>query len=151
MNTETRPSYSPGLEGVIAGETSICWVDPDAGLLYRGYDIHELASHVGFEAVAWLLLHGELPSKEQSSTFSRELAEQRPLPLPVIEALRQFPGGTHPMDMLRTGVSMLAMFDPDLNDPSHDANFRKATRLIAQVSSLITSCWRIAHGREPVL
>src|SRR6266487_233367 len=111
MNTETIPSYSPGLEGVIADETSICWVDPDAGLLYRGYDIHELASRVSFEEVAWLLLHGELPTKEQSKSFSRQLTEQRPLPRQVIEALRQFPNGTHPMDMLRTGVSMLAAFD----------------------------------------
>src|SRR6266513_460484 len=150
MNTETRPSYSPGLEGVIAGETSICWVDPDAGLLYRGYDIHELASHVSFEVVAWLLLHGELPTNEQCGNFSRQLAEQRPLPHQVIEALRQFPQGTHPMDMLRTGVSMLAAFDPDLNDHSHAANLRKATRLIAQVSTLITSGWRIAHSLTPV-
>jgi len=148
MNTETKPSYSPGLEGVIAGETAICWVDPDAGLLYRGYDIHELASHVSFERVAWLLLHGELPTKEQFGSFSRQLAEQRPLPRQVIEVLRQFPRGTHPMDMLRTGVSMLAVFDPDLNDHSHEANLRKATRLIAQVSTLITSGFRIAHGFE---
>jgi len=148
MNTDARPSYSPGLEGVVAGETAICWVDPDAGLLYRGYDIHELASHVSFEVVAWLLLHGELPTNEQCGNFSRQLAEQRPLPHQVIEALRQFPQGTHPMDMLRTGVSMLAAFDPDLNDHSHAANLRKATRLIAQVSTLITSGWRIAHGRE---
>src|SRR6058998_1500735 len=150
MNTETRPSYSPGLEGVMAGETSICWVDPDAGLLYRGYDIHELASHVRFEDVAWLLLHGELPTKEQSGSFSRQLAEERSLPRQLIEALRQFPNGTHPMDMLRTGVSMLAMFDPDLNDHSHAANLRKATRLIAEVSTLITAGWRVAHSQEPV-
>jgi 2-methylcitrate synthase/citrate synthase II len=150
MNTEPKPSYSPGLEGVIAGETTICWVDPDAGLLYRGYDIHELASHMRFEEVAWLLLHDELPTKEQSSTFSRHIAEQRSLPGPVIETLRMFPSGTHPMDMLRTGVSMLAMFDPDLNDHSHSANLRKATRLIAQVSTLITSGWRIAHVNDPV-
>src|ERR1044072_8811014 len=103
MPAEQKPDYSPGLEGVIAGETSICWVDPNAGLLYRGYDIHELASHARFEEVAWLLLHGELPGEEQSIPFSRELAEQRPLPRQVIEALRQFPGGTHPMDALRTG------------------------------------------------
>ena len=79
MNTDARPSYSPGLEGVVAGETAICWVDPDAGLLYRGYDIHELASHVSFEVVAWLLLHGELPTNEQCGNFSRQLAEQRQL------------------------------------------------------------------------
>jgi 2-methylcitrate synthase/citrate synthase II len=148
MNADTKPSYSPGLEGVIAGETSICWVDPDAGLLYRGYDIHELASRIRFEEVAWLLLHGELPTKEEFGGFTRELAEQRPLPRQVIEILRQFPSSAHPMDMLRTGVSMLGVFDPDLNDHSHAANLRKATRLIAQVSTLITSGFRIAHGKE---
>jgi 2-methylcitrate synthase/citrate synthase II len=148
MNTETKPSYSPGLAGVIAGETSICWVDPDAGLLYRGYDIHELASHIRFEEVAWLLLHGELPTKEEFGGFTRQLSEQRPLPRQVIEILRQFPSSAHPMDMLRTGVSMLGVFDPDLNDHSHAANLRKATRLIAQVSTLITSGFRIARGKE---
>src|SRR5262245_20149063 len=112
MNTETKPSYSPGLEGVTAGETAVCRVAPDAGLLYRGYDIHELASRVGFEAVAWLLLRGELPTEEEASSFARQLAEQRAVPREVIESLRQFPKGTHPMDMLRTGVSMLAPFDP---------------------------------------
>jgi citrate synthase len=59
MPSESKPNYSPGLEGVIAGETSICWVDPEAGLLYRGYDIHELALHASFEEVAWLLLQGD--------------------------------------------------------------------------------------------
>ena len=62
MNTEGKREYSPGLEGVIAGESAICWVDPDAGLLYRGYDVHELAERSTFEEVAWLLLHGQLPN-----------------------------------------------------------------------------------------
>src|SRR5438876_2233282 len=112
MNTETRPSYSPGLEGVIAGETSICWVDPDAGLLYRGYDIHELATHASFEEVAWLLLHGELPPLPQLGRFTRELANERSLPGNVIELLRLLAPHAHPMDTLRTGVSMLGAFDP---------------------------------------
>src|SRR6266581_2072179 len=147
MNTEPRPSYSPGLEGVIAGETSICWVDPNAGLLYRGYDIHELASQASFEEVAWLLLHGELPAVEQLAEFTRQLAAERALPSQVVSMLRQFPPGTHPMDMLRTGVSMLAAFDPDLNDHSHQANLRKAIRLITKVSTLITDGWRVAHAQ----
>src|SRR3989442_1533274 len=133
MSTEAKPEYSPGLAGVIAGETAICWVDPNAGLLYRGYDIHELAQRVSFEEIAWLLLHGELPTGTQRADFSRQLTAERALPAPAIAALRQFPEGTHPMDMLRTGVSMLGAFDPDLNDHSHDANMRKAVRLIARV------------------
>src|SRR5205809_2805782 len=126
MNKETKPEYSPGLAGVIAGETAICWVDPNAGLMYRGYDIHEMAEKASFEEVAYLLLNGELPNFEQLGKFSREIASQRSLPGEVIDALRLMPKDTHPMDMLRTGVSMLGAFDKELNDNSHDANVRKA-------------------------
>src|SRR4030095_15534668 len=150
MPSEAKPNYSPGLEGVIAGETSICWVDPEAGLLYRGYDIHELALHASFADVAWLLLHGELPTPAQFGVFSRQLAEERLLPSQVLSMLRLLPRGTQRMDGLRTGVSMLAAFDPDLNDHSHQANLRKAVRLIAKVSTLITDGWRVAHAHDPV-
>ena len=118
MSAENRPAYSPGLEGVIAGESAICWVDPNAGLLYRGYDIHDLATHGSFEEVVWLLLYGELPSTQELTTITGELAQARRLPPPVTEMLRLLPAGTHPMDSLRTGVSMLAAFDPELNDHS---------------------------------
>src|ERR1035441_3692741 len=150
MSTETKPAYSPGLAGVIAGETEICWVDPNAGLMYRGYDIHEMAEQASFEEVAFLLLNGELPSKEQLGKFSREVATQRELPAPVVKLLRLMPRETHPMDMLRTGVSMLASFDQELNDHSHAANIRKAIRLIARVSTLSTDGWRISQGEEPL-
>jgi 2-methylcitrate synthase/citrate synthase II len=150
MSTETasKPAYSPGLAGVVAGETSICWVDPNAGLMYRGYDIHEMAQQANFEEVAYLLLNGELPNQEQLAKFTREIVAGRELPKAVFEMLRLLPKNMHPMDMLRTGVSMLAPFDPELNDHSHDANIRKAVRLIAKVSTLVTDGWRIAHGQE---
>ena len=150
MSTEEKTAYSPGLAGVIAGESAICWVDPDAGLLYRGYDIHELAERASFEEVAWLVLRGEMPTMEQMGKFERELAAERCLPPPVLEMLRLLPAGTHPMDALRTGVSMLAAFDPDLNDHSHDANLRKAVRLIAKVSTLIADGWRIGQRQEAI-
>lgn len=150
MSTETKPSYSPGLAGVVAGETSICWVDPNAGLMYRGYDIHQMALQANFEEVAYLLIHGELPKIEELATFTRAVAAERELPEPVFDMLRLLPKNMHPMDALRTGVSMLAAFDPDLNDHSHEANVRKAIRLIAKVSTLITDGWRIAHGHEPI-
>jgi len=150
MSTEPKPAYSPGLAGVIAGETEICWVDPDAGLMYRGYDIHEMAEKANFEEVAYLLLNGELPTIEQREEFSSALAAERPLPKQVLEMLRLMPKNTHPMDMLRTGVSMLAPFDPELNDNSHDANIRKAIRLIAKVSTLIADGFRIEHGENPL-
>ena len=149
MSDEVKEAYSPGLAGVIAGESAICWVHPDAGLLYRGYDIHELAKQSSFEEVTWLLLHGELPTMEQLGGFERDLAAERSLPHAVLEMLRLLPARAHPMDVLRTGVSMLAAFDSDLNDTSRDADLRKAVRLIAKVSTLIADGWRITHGEEP--
>jgi 2-methylcitrate synthase/citrate synthase II len=149
MSTEAKPEYSPGLAGVIAGETKICWVDPNAGLMYRGYDIHEMGNKATFEEVAFLLLNGELPNAKQLAEFKQQIATQRDLPKPVVEMLRLLPKATHPMDMLRTGVSMLSAFDKDLSDNSHDANIRKSIRLIARVSTLITDDWRISHGQEP--
>jgi len=150
MTTETKPSYSPGLAGVVAGETEICWVDPNAGLMYRGYDIHEMAEKANFEEVAYLLLNGELPDQKQLTEFSQQIAKDRAVPKEVLDALRLMPKNTHPMDMLRTGVSMLAPFDPELNDHSHDANVRKAIRLIAKVGTLITAGYRIQHGEQTI-
>src|ERR1700694_2890246 len=119
MSTETTPAYSPGLASVIAGETAICSVDPNAGLMYRGYDIHEMAEKASFEEVAYLLLNGELPSFDELGKFTRDIAKERDLPAPVIQMLRLMPRDAHPMDMLRTGVSMLGAFDKELNDHSH--------------------------------
>ena len=147
---QPAPRYSPGLEGVIAGETAICQVDPNAGLLYRGYDVDELAPKVPFEDIAWLLLHGELPTAEQSEAMRARLASGQALPAPVMEALRLFLKDASPNDVLRTGVSMLAAFDPQLNDHSHAANLEKSLRLVARVSTLVTSGWRIAQGESPV-
>ena len=150
MSAENKPEYSPGLAGVIAGETAICWVDPNAGLMYRGYDIHQVAQQASFEEVAYLLLNGELPDVKQLAQFRQQIAAERELPAPVIEMLRLMPRSTHPMDMLRTGVSMLSAFDSELSDNSHAANIQKSIRLIARVSTLITDGWRISHGDEPL-
>jgi 2-methylcitrate synthase/citrate synthase II len=148
--TETKPAYSPGLAGVIAGETQICWVDPNAGLAYRGYDIHEMGERATFEEVAYLLLNGELPTAAQVKTFTADIAAERSLPEQIHEMLRLLPKGTHPMDIVRTGVSMLAPFDKELNDHSHDANIRKAKRLIAKVSTIITDGYRISRKEKPL-
>src|SRR5436190_23301014 len=102
------PAYSPGLEGVVAGETAISSVDPNAGLMYRGYDIKDLAPQASFEEIAWLLLHGELPTVEQHETMRETLAEESTLPEQVLGMLRLMPKGANPNDTLRTGVSMLA-------------------------------------------
>jgi 2-methylcitrate synthase/citrate synthase II len=147
---QASPTYSPGLDGVVAGETEICQVDPNAGLLYRGYDVDELAPTVPFEDVAWLLLYGDLPTPEQSEKMRARLAADQALPGPVVQALRLFPADAAPNDVLRTGVSMLGVFDPQVNDHSHAANVEKALRLVARVSTIVTSSWRIARGAAPV-
>ena len=110
MNKEGKPDYSPGLAGAIARETAICWVDPDAGLMYRGYDIHQMAEKATFEEVAFLLLNGELPNAKQLKEFTQQIASERELPGHVTEMIRLLPSTTHPMDMLRTGVSMMLTF-----------------------------------------
>jgi 2-methylcitrate synthase/citrate synthase II len=150
MSTEAKPAYSPGLAGIIAGETEICWVDPNAGLMYRGYDIHEMAEKASFEEVAYLLLNGELPSVAQLGKFPPQIPSVRLVTAEVVNTLRVTPRASHPMDMLRTGVSMLGPFDEELNDHSHDANIRKAIRLIARVSTLVTDGWRISEDEEPL-
>lgn len=142
--------YSPGLEGVIAGESAICAVDNDAGLTYRGYDVHELAGGASFEEVAYLLLHGELPTAFERQRFSDQLRAAYTLPEPVLKMLRVLPPGTHPMDMLRTGISMLGSFDPEEADHSPEANLRKSVRILGRLLTLTTSGYRLLHGQEPL-
>lgn len=142
--------YSPGLEGIVAGESAISKIDPDEGLLYRGYDIQELALESSFEETAWLLLHGELPNMEELGKFEHELAAARDLPPHLLDALELLPSSTHPMDLLRTGVSMLGAFDPDLEDLSAEANLRKAIRIIGGCATIVGDGWQILRGEVPV-
>ncbi len=148
MATEDKSSYRPGLDGIIAGQTSMSRVDPDGSLIYRGYDIGELATNASFEEVIWLLLHGELPKMSQLAALSRQLAEERHLPPPVLQLLSLVPQRTHPMSMLRTATSMLSAFDPDLNDASEAGELRKALRLIARMQCVVTDWWRLSHGQD---
>jgi 2-methylcitrate synthase/citrate synthase II len=141
-------SYSPGLEGVIAGQTAISTVGDT--LTYRGYEIHELADNATFEEVAYLLLYGELPTAAQLRAFNDSLASERGVPSATIETLRHIPAGADAMDTLRSGVSLLAHFDRETADNSHDANIRKAIRVLAKVPTLIAARHRLAHGHEPV-
>jgi len=148
MATEKLLPYRPGLEGVIAGVTSVSRVDPEAGLIYRGYDIVELATHASFEEVVWLLLHSELPSMSELAGLSRELVEEHHVPATVLDVLRLLPATMHPIDNLRTGISALAAYDPELTDYSVEANLRKSVRLIAKTACLVGHGWRLSHGQE---
>jgi 2-methylcitrate synthase/citrate synthase II len=145
----SNPAYSPGLEGVIAGETTICTVE--GGLSYRGYGVGDLAEHCTFEEVAHLLLHGELPSAVQLAAFQSRVAAARRLPPPLKDLLGALPKWTTPLDALRTAVSALGHFDQDAADNSHDANLRKAERLLAQIPVAVADHHRLAKGLQPVL
>jgi 2-methylcitrate synthase/citrate synthase II len=140
--------YSPGLEGVIAGETEISTVS--GGLSYRGYSIEDLARHCVFEEVAYLLLYNELPNGKQLDDFRKRLAAASQVPSPIIEALRKIPPAASSMDVLRSACSMLAHWDPDVNDIGHDANVRKAERLVAQLPVVMAARHRLKEGKEPV-
>jgi 2-methylcitrate synthase/citrate synthase II len=140
--------YSPGLEGVIAGETAISTVE--GGLRYRGYSVVELAEKTNFDEVAYLLLHGELPTAAQLLDFQKRMGAARQIPQPLKELLKALPRTTVPMDALRSAVSVLAHFDPETEDSSHAANLRKAERLLGQIPVAIAEQYRVSKGLAPV-
>eukprot|EP00455_Lapot_gusevi_P006248 TRINITY_DN12681_c0_g1_i1.p1 TRINITY_DN12681_c0_g1~~TRINITY_DN12681_c0_g1_i1.p1 ORF type:complete len:416 (+),score=161.52 TRINITY_DN12681_c0_g1_i1:55-1248(+) len=114
--TKEQPKYSKGLVGVIAGTTSTCDVGPGGhGLFYRGYDVQDLAKHCIFEEVAYLLIYGELPTSQQLAEYQRRLFRLRELPLPLRQALELIPKDAHPMDVLRTGCSLLGTLKQESN------------------------------------
>jgi citrate synthase len=140
--------YSPGLEGVIAGETAISTIED--GLRYRGYPVTELAQSATFDEVAYLLLHGELPNKRELTEFHKRVGSARRIPSPLRELLKALPPGTIPMDALRSAVSILAHFDPDVEDNSSAANLRKSERLLGQIPVAIAEQYRLSQGLAPV-
>jgi 2-methylcitrate synthase/citrate synthase II len=147
IETANTPAYSPGLDGVLAGETALCHVDEgDGGLRYRGYSVNDLVEKATFEEVAYLLLIGKLPTRKELTDFERQLSTQAVLTGPVETFLSTVPPFAHPMDILRTSVSLLGMTDVDAADNSHDANLRKSIRLLAQIPLIISTAHR--HVQE---
>lgn len=152
--TTAAPAQKAGLEGVVAGDTAICNVEQDA-LIYRGYEIHDLAENASFEEVAYLLLEGDKPTAEQLQFFKDELIANRALPTQVIDYLKTvkpmvIAGSAVPMDILRTAVSMLANLDKECQDISAEANLRKAKRLTAKIPTVIGHMQNVIDGREIV-
>jgi len=151
--TDKYPNYSPGLEGVIAGISTISEIDSDrSSLQYRGYDVHDLAEHGSFEETAHLLIYGKLPNASELASFKKTLTDERDVPEAVYTALKALPKTTHPMDMIRTAYSVLAPFDPDYAAPATDdaANVRKAVRIIAKAGTMVANGHRIRQGLEPL-
>jgi len=139
--------YRPGLEGIVAGETAVSTIA--GGLRYRGYSIESLAEHATFEEVAFLLLHGELPDRGALDAFRARLAAVEVAPQ-VFDALAAMPRDVPLMDAMRSGASLLAHWDPESGDNRHEANVRKAERLVAQLPTVMAARQRLAEGEAPI-
>jgi citrate synthase len=135
MTTTTK-----GLEGVVVAESKLCSIDGHKGILaYRGYPIEALADGASFEEVVYLLWNGKLPNQTELDEFTKLFAGERDLPKPVLDFITSSPQQAHPMDALRTAISMLALYDPDTEDSSREANLRKAGRLVAKTPTIIAA------------
>jgi len=140
-----------GLEGIVAANSGICWIDGDAGVLaYRGIDIHELAVNSTFEETTYLLWNGILPNQLALREFQSQLALARSLDQRIVDLLRFFPTTATPMEVLRTAVSALSFYDADEKDNSHDANVRKSYNLTAQIAMIVAVYDRLRKGKEIV-
>ncbi len=139
-----------GLIGVYFDRSPCTFIDGKAGeLRYRGYSIHDLAERSTFEEAAWLLLHGELPTRQQLASFVDELKAARKLPDPIRDVITIMKSA-HPMDVLRTAVSALAAFDSETSNNSREATLRKAVRLTSQVPVIVATHSRLRDGQPPV-
>ena len=140
-----------GLEGVVAANSGICWIDGEAGVLsYRGIDIHDLAENSTFEETTYLLWNGILPNQLELREFTSQLALARELDQRIIALMKSFPPSATPMEVLRTTVSALSFYDADEKDNSHDANVRKAYNLTAQIAMIVAIYDRLRKGKEIV-
>ncbi len=140
-----------GLEGVVATTSKICFIDGDKGVLsYYGYNIHTLADNATFEEVIYLLWNGKLPTAKELSNLRSSLVAERALPPEVVDFLKNAPSGASAMDVLRTAISMLSLYDPLAADNSIEANRKKAEKLMARVSTIVTSFDHLRNGK-PVI
>jgi 2-methylcitrate synthase len=133
-----KPKKSVALSGTPAGNTALCTVGHSGNdLHYRGFDIHDLARHCEFEEVAYLLVHGKLPNTVELTAYKTTLAQLRSLPAAVKEALELLPATSHPMDVLRTGVSVLGCVRPEASDHNEEGACTIADMLLASMASMM--------------
>jgi citrate synthase len=148
-NGKKAPKNPAGLEGVVALESSISSII-GTQLTYRGYTIDDLASNARYEEVIYLLWFGKLPNRAELDDFNAKLRASFEIPQPVIDLIKSAPKEVHPMDVIRTAVSMLAFYDPDTKDMSNEANVRKSIRLVTQIATIVGAIGRVREGAEPV-
>lgn len=151
MPSLTMTHAPKGLEGVVATTSKICYIDGEQGVLaYRGIDIHELADNSTFEETCYLLWNGSLPSRSELKELHEHLGAERKLNPAVIEMLRSLPKGALPMDVLRTTVSALGLYDAEEKNNDHAANVSKAIRLTSQIAMIVAAYDRLRKGKEVV-
>jgi citrate synthase len=149
--TEATDVKNIGLRGVKVADTRISDVDGVRGnLIYRGFNICDLVTYSTFEEVSFLLLQDRLPSGGELKSFRSELASERELPVSIPKLMQLIPKATHPMDVLMATTSLLAGFDPQLQEETKEANFKKAARLIAKFPTIVAAWERIRKDHEPV-
>jgi len=147
----SEPTVARGLEGVMASQSSLSFVGGQEGkLIYRGYDIHDLAPSASFAESVFLLWYDHLPSRDELDSFEEDLRGARALDPRTLEILRSLPTDTTPMAALRTAVSAEGTLDPDAEDNSPEANLRKATRLVARFPTIVAAYHRLREGADPI-
>lgn len=151
QESSATPQVAKGLEGIVAAATRIAEVDGERGrLTLRGYDVSELSGRVTFEEVAYLLWHGDLPTRAQYDDLRAEMAAARDLPGPALDSLRKLAPHAEGMHILRMGASMLSIGDSDIDSLDLAANRRRAARLQAQMPAIVAHTWRLKNGQEIV-
>jgi citrate synthase len=143
-------TVSRGLEGVVANSTALSDVLGDKGqLIYCGYDINELVGKVTYKEVVYLLWHRKLPNRAELETFVRELRSQRKLPDPVVDFLKSVPKDANPMDVMRTAISMLGLYDPDIGkEATPEINRQRATSITAKIGVIAAYFHRARNGKS---
>lgn len=140
-----------GLRNIEVADTKICSIDGENGkLIYRGYDILDLASHSTYEETAYLLLFGDLPLKENLEEFKSKLIEFRSIPESITKNMFNRPNTAHPMDVLQSSVLELADYDSDRSNESKEANLKRAVSLIAKIPTIVAAWDRIRKGKKPI-
>ena len=138
-----------GLLGIVVDETTISHVVPElSALTYRGYKVQDLCDKCDFEEVAYLVLHGDLPGKKQLKKFIKEERSERKLSKQIIKDIQKMPKNAHPMDVIRTCVSLMALEDKDTKDNSPKANMRKAMRIFAKTPTAVAAFFRTRKGKK---
>ncbi len=148
---KTEKKKPSGLEDAVVGNTSISTIiEKEATLIYGGYTIEDLAANASFEEVIHLIWYGKLPNQVELAELNSKLVANRPAPEGVLAMLRNLPQHGNSMDVLRTAVSALALYDEEAQEMSHEANLRKAIRITAQIPTLVAAYERLGQGQEPI-